>query len=325
MLKYTNMSGKRIFLIQSSGSIAEHTAVTFLDRTYADEVIKHGYYRHEGWDTKTRDQDFGKVKVGDYVLHYCTTDVESYPGQIKNIYEVVSIERIDDDIEDALKKGDISKEEAERLAGFPHVLRLRLQMTLNRGLELSLIRKWVEEGILSTTMNNCGRLGFNVCEVDQKDYETIVEWNKSQPLGPSSALGALLEEDLRRYIRSLPTLESMFGENYKNYKLYEEPDGRITGELYDTKIVGQIDLLYHNDAGDFLVVELKRTEDTPDKAVGQIARYLGWVQDNLGKTKRIEGLLVARSASEELKYAIKALKDCKLFTYEIQFKFRYVS
>ena len=152
MLKYTNMSGKRIFLIQSSGKTAEHTAVTFSDRTYADEVIKHSYYRHESWDTKTRDQDFGKVKVGDYILHYCTTDVDLYPGQIKNIYEVVRIERIDDDIEDALKKGDISKEEAERLARFPHVLRLRLQMTLNRGLELSLIRKWVEEGIFSTTM-----------------------------------------------------------------------------------------------------------------------------------------------------------------------------
>jgi RecB family endonuclease NucS len=69
------------------------------------------------------------------------------------------------------------------------------------------------------------------------------------------------------------------------------------------------------------VVELKGTEDTPDKAVGQIARYIGWVQENVGKDKKVEGILVARSASEELKYATKALKQCKLFTYEIQFKF----
>jgi len=66
--------------------------------------------------------------------------------------------------------------------------------------------------------------------------------------------------------------------------------------------------------------ELKRTEDTPDKAVGQIARYFGLVQENIGKGRSVESILVTRSASEELKYATRALKDCKLFAYEIQFK-----
>jgi hypothetical protein len=68
-------------------------------------------------------------------------------------------------------------------------------------------------------------------------------------------------------------------------------------------------------------VELKRTDDTPDKAVGQIARYTGWILENIGKGKTVESILIARSASEELKYATMALRDCKLFTYEIQFKF----
>jgi len=83
-------------------------------------------------------------------------------------------------------------------------------------------------------------------------------------------------------------------------------------------------LLYQNDAGDFLVIELKRTDDIADKAVGQIARYIGWVQENIGKSKNVKGLLVVRSASEELKYAVKALKNCELFTFEIQFKFNRV-
>jgi predicted RNA-binding protein with PUA-like domain len=319
------MADKRIFLIQSSGKPSEHMTVAFSDRTYADEVIKHGYYRHETWDSKARDQDFGKIEVGDYVLHYCTNDVESYPGQIKNIFEVVAIEKIDDDIVKALKRGRINKTDAEQLAKSPHVLKLRLNVTLNKGLELANIRKWVEEGILSSSMNNCGRIGFNVCQVDPKDYEAIMEWNKSQPPEAPTALGALLEEDLRSYIASQPTIEPMFGEAYKGYNLYKESDGRTTGELYDTKTVGQIDLLYQNDTGELLVIELKRTEDTTDKAVGQIARYLGWVQENIGKTKNVKGLLVARSASEELKYATKALKNCKLCTYEIQFRFSHVS
>lgn len=315
------MEQKRVFLIQSSGKPAEHITVKFTDRTYADEVSKHGYYRHELWDVKTRDQDFGKARVGDYVLHYCTGDVEDCPAQIKNIYEIVAIEDIEKDIDNAVKNGRITKEQAEQLRKNPHVLKLKLHVTLNRGLELAQIRKWVGEGKLSPAMNNCGKLGFNICQVDIKDYQTIMEWNKTQPPEPSIQIGALLEEDLRRYIASLPTLETAFGSEYRGYRLYREPDGQITGELYDTKVVGQIDLLYQNDNGDLLVIELKRTDDTSDKAVGQIARYIGWIQENLAKGKKVEGLLIARSASEELKYAVKALKNCKLFTYEIQFKF----
>jgi len=57
---------------------------------------------------------------------------------------------------------------------------------------------------------------------------------------------------------------------------------------------------------------------------GDFATWLG-VHENLGKNKKAEGLLIARSASEELKYAVKALKGCNLYTYEIQFKFTPVS
>jgi len=315
------MANKQVFLIQSSGKTAEHASITFKDRTYAEEPIKHGYYRHESWDVKGRDQDFGKVCVGDYVIQYCTNDVETYPGQIRNIYEVVGLDKIDDDVDRALKKGAIDNEEADRLKKKPHIIRLKIHLTLKKGLELSLIRKWVEDNTFSRGMNNCGRLGFNICAVDWNDYDTIEEWDQRQVPEPSDSIGSLLEEDLRRYIAGLPSLEPVWGEKYRGYKLYRESDGRVTGELYDTKIVGQIDLLYQNANGDLLVVELKRTEDTPDKAVGQIARYTGWVLENIGKGKTVESILIARSASEELKYATRALRDCKLFTYEIQFKF----
>lgn len=315
------MSSRKVFLIQSSGKTAEHAGATFKDRTYADEAIKHGYYRNDLWDVKGRDQDFGEVSVGNYVIQYCTNDVESYPGQIRNIYEVIGLEKIDDDVDRALKKGTIDKKEAEQLKKQFHIIRLRIHLTLKKGLELSLIRKWVEDNTFSPGMNNCGRLGFNICEVDWNDYETMEEWDQRQVPEPSYSIGSLLEEDLRRYIAGLPSLEPVWGEKYRGYKLYSESDRIVTGELYDTKIVGQIDLLYQNANGDLLVVELKRTEDTPDKAVGQIARYTGWILENIGKGKTVESILIARSASEELKYATRALRDCKLFTYEIQFKF----
>lgn len=318
------MSDRRVFLIQSSGKTADHAGATFKDRTYAEEAIKHGYYRNDLWDVKGRDQDFGKVSVGNYVIQYCTNDVESYPGQIRYIYEVISLDKIGDDVNRALKEGVLDEKEAAQLKKQFHIIRLRVHLILKKGLELSLIRKWVEDSKLSSGMNNCGRLGFNICEVDWNDYQAVVDWDKDQVPEPAYSIESLLEEDLRRYIAGLPTLESIWGEQYKGYKLYSESNGQVTGELYDTKIVGQIDLLYQNANGDLLVVELKRTDDTPDKAAGQIARYIGWVQENTGKGKVVESILVARSASEELKYAMRALKNCKLFTYEIQFKFNRV-
>ena len=70
------------------------------------------------------------------------------PGQIRNIYEVVALEKIDDDVDKALKKGTIDKEEADQLKKQPHIIRLRLHFALKKGLELSLIRKWVEDNML---------------------------------------------------------------------------------------------------------------------------------------------------------------------------------
>jgi hypothetical protein len=125
------MEEKRIFLIQQSGKPAEHWTVKFQDRTYAEEAIKYGYYRNDAWDIKKRDQDFGKVVVGDYILAYYTGDVGESPSQILCIYEVTRIESIpDEEIKDALVQGKISSDEAKQLKKNPHILRLKVNRKL---------------------------------------------------------------------------------------------------------------------------------------------------------------------------------------------------
>lgn len=318
--------GKRVFLIQSSGKRpAKHLTVTFEDRTNADEVVKFNYYRHEVWERK-KDRDFGEVRVGDYVLHYCTGDVDpDYgPSQIKRIYEVIKLEPIPgEDIESALASGRITPEKAEELRTNPHILRLRLLHELKKGLELSLIREWVRRGKLSPEMDNCGKLGFNICKVSYKDYEAIMEWDREAPPSPLPTPRerefTLREEELRNYIASRP-LKEVLGDEYSNYELYEDEEGRI-GELYRTP-VGEIDLLYRNkDTGDFLVIELKITSDTPDPVVGQIARYIGYVKENLAKGGRVSSAIIVRTPNEKLKYAVRSLENCILVTFEPRFIF----
>jgi len=77
---------------------------------------------------------------------------------------------------------------------------------------------------------------------------------------------------------------------------------------YNTHIVGEIDLLLRNNAGDIIVVELKRKGI--DETVGQICRYVGWVEEHLLKdNKKVYGVIIAQIIDEKLRYAIKPIKD----------------
>jgi hypothetical protein len=251
--------------------------------------------------------------------------VEEGPSQIVYIYEITAIEKLPtEEVEKAQKLGKISAEDASRLKEKPHILRLKVHHKLKRGLELALIRQWVREGKLSKNMDNCGLVGFNICQVSFEDCETIIEWDQEIP--QTIALPEPYEETLRQYIvmKSIAdrSLGRILGEDYQDFKLYEDENGR-TGELYNTPI-GQIDVLYRNDkTGDFLVMELKRTSETADDAAGQIARYIGWVQEHLAKKNNVLGVIIAHSASEELRYAVKALKNARFATYEVSFKIEF--
>ena len=57
-------------------------------------------------------------------------------------------------------------------------------------------------------------------------------------------------------------------------RLYVDPSGR-DGVEFPTA-VGPIDILARDDTGAFVVFELKRAR-SPDHAIGQLARYMGWV------------------------------------------------
>lgn len=104
----------------------------------------------------------------------------------------------------------------------------------------------------------------------------------------------------------------------QRYELYEE-DGDIAQE-YSTPI-GRIDLLARDrDNADWVVIELKRGRSS-DVVVGQLLRYMGWVQENLaGESEVVRGVVIAGDADDRLRYALKPLTDkVTLLTYTVQF------
>lgn len=104
----------------------------------------------------------------------------------------------------------------------------------------------------------------------------------------------------------------------KKYDLIEE-NGDLVSQQYRTPI-GRIDILATDKkTGDYVVIELKR-DQTSDNTVGQLLRYMGWVEENLSKGKESKGIIIAAYFDEKLHYAIKKVPSVEVFSYKIEFK-----
>ncbi|SNT76804.1 endonuclease NucS domain-containing protein [Paracoccus seriniphilus] len=87
--------------------------------------------------------------------------------------------------------------------------------------------------------------------------------------------------------------------------------------------IGRIDLLArHKRDPRWLVIELKR-EKSSDAVVGQVLRYMGWVQKHLiedGET--VEGLVVATEGDPQLHYALEVVPSVSFKSYEVEFRLK---
>lgn len=74
-----------------------------------------------------------------------------------------------------------------------------------------------------------------------------------------------------------------------------------------TTDAGIIDLLCLDKNDNYVVIELKK-DMASDKVVGQILRYMAWVEDNLSDRESVRGIIVAQGHDKKLEYAIKSSK-----------------
>lgn len=108
----------------------------------------------------------------------------------------------------------------------------------------------------------------------------------------------------------------------KNYEIISE-DGEIIGEEYQTKEVGNIDILAKNEKKkEWVVIELKKGQSN-DAVVGQTLRYMGWVERKLiKKGESVKGIIIVKEIDNKLKSALSFLKnkvDINCFAYKVQF------
>lgn len=127
-----------------------------------------------------------------------------------------------------------------------------------------------------------------------------------------------LERHLHEFLRDNWDLTELGAE----WMLYTDEAGDEIGSEYHTP-VGRIDLLArHRAEPRWLVVELKRNQ-TGDATMGQILRYIGYVEQHLVKSdEKVEGLIIARQADLGLLYALSTQRNVELKLYEVEFRLK---
>jgi endonuclease len=129
-----------------------------------------------------------------------------------------------------------------------------------------------------------------------------------------SAFGFPLEAHLRDFIaKNISEIQIL---NMKLH-LFKDSNGR-DGIEYPTD-VGPIDILAQDDENNFVIFELKLSKG-PDRALGQILRYMGWIQKNIAVGKKIFGILVAEQIDEKTKYAVSLVPQITIYEYKVHFE-----
>ena len=105
----------------------------------------------------------------------------------------------------------------------------------------------------------------------------------------------------------------------RDFDIYEE-DGERVGQQFPTD-TGPIDILaISKDRKALLVVELKKGRAS-DVVVGQLLRYMGFVQEELAEAEQtVRGVVIALEDDQRLRRALAMVPAIEFYRYEVSFK-----
>jgi RecB family endonuclease NucS len=160
-----------------------------------------------------------------------------------------------------------------------------------------------------------------VRQLSEDDFRTITENRTSTAVQISKTEDAIISESqfaleahLEEFIdKNWKRID--FGADLTKYQVDDQSGRQFPAAQWS------IDFLCVDQAnGDFVVIELKRGRSS-DSTVGQVLRYIGWVEENLAKAgQQVRGIIITQEADDALRYAVKGLKNVSVLTYSVDFK-----
>ena len=136
---------------------------------------------------------------------------------------------------------------------------------------------------------------------EENDIETA--------LNPSSSLVCQLSDFLASNLNAISFEDKLL-------RLFIDPTGR--GGIDFPTGVRPINILAVDNEGSLFVFELKWSASS-DKAIGQLARYIGWVQQTVGKGQKLFGIIVAQVVNKNPRYAVSIIPNVCLFEDKVSF------
>jgi hypothetical protein len=205
------------------------------------------------------------------------------------------------------------------------------------GIELHPMKEWLRQNPqhvpsgLDATSSTSHQLRGGLRRSGWSLQETPSEVRLIPPGTREAAIEAIFGDDADSEVSDAP--EASFGLEFqlrdfiaqnigsievqgRRLRLYVDPAGR-DGIEFPTA-VGPIDILTWDASGNFFVFELKRAR-SPDHAIGQLARYMGWVKQTIGRNVEVNGVIVAKEIGDSLRYAVSVIPKVSLFEYEVEF------
>lgn len=118
------------------------------------------------------------------------------------------------------------------------------------------------------------------------------------------------ERDLRNYLaKNLSLIE--LGLNVYQEEEFSGIEFPVGGRF--------IDILAKDKNDGFVVIELKVSRGY-DRVIGQLLRYMAWVQQNLAANRQVRGIIVASDVTDDLRLAASLIQNVLLFEYTIAMK-----
>ena len=170
---------------------------------------------------------------------------------------------------------------------------------------------WVVEELPDETRLLKSDVGSSIRGILGGD-EATEDGDELEQIGATFALEYQLRDFLSQNLDSVQVRGA-------HLKLFVDPTGR-DGVEFRTP-VGVIDILAVDNSGAFFVFELKRAR-SPDHAIGQLARYMGWLKQTLARETEVHGVIVAKEIGPKLKYAASVIPNVNLLEYQIEFTLR---
>lgn len=149
-----------------------------------------------------------------------------------------------------------------------------------------------------------------IYKTDKDGYDKIMS-NISPPNGEKEQTLVL-----ERYLEEI--IVSNFDKIFEGkLELYSIPEGDVARQ-YPTDDVGRIDILaMEPGTNSFVVIELKKGRAV-DQVVGQILRYMGWVDERLCEDKQqVKGIIICEGADPKLLRALRMTPNVGLKYYKI--------